>query len=235
MTIIDTRTIKNFLTDDEIAEIENMHSQGMTTLLIDNLKKPPIEGLDRTANYWHFDFYCKYSENGRRIQEILLPKLQELFHKDIYIDDCHILESFYPYELHTDSVDNGKDYTMQAGNDYTYAWTFIIPLDNYDSNTIIFDQESLDIKGPTRWIEDKNPPVLNAIDEETYIKYLSQAVNPLHYQYLSIEEIFLWKKGSLSATSRGKFHCSDYFLDNGITEKRAIVMWTTVPNFRNPK
>ena len=231
--MIDTRTIENFLTDDEIAEIENMHSQGMTTLLIDNLRKPPIEGLDRIANYWHFDFYCKCSENGRRIQEILLPKLQELFHKDIYIDDCHILESFYPYEIHTDSTANNNDYTMQADNGYTSAWTFIIPLDNYNSNTI--NQESLDIKGPTRWIEDKNPPVLNAIDEETYNKYLSHAVNPLQYQYFSIEEIFPWKKGALSATSRGKFHCSDYFLANGISEKRAIVMWTTVPDFRKSK
>ena len=97
--------------------------------------------------------------------------MQELFHKDIYIDDCHILESFYPYEIHTDSTANNNDYTMQADNGYTSAWTFIIPLDNYNSNTI--NQESLDIKGPTRWIEDKNPPVLNAIDEETYNKYLS--------------------------------------------------------------
>ena len=227
--IINTCTIENFLSDNEIAEIEDIHKRGLTTLQIDNVKKTPIEGLDRTANYWHFDFYCKHSQNGKRIQEILLPRLQQLFHKDIYIDNCHILESFYPYEIHTDSVDNNKDYTMQAKNGYKSAWTFIIPLDNYNSNTIIFNQESLEIKGPSRWIEEKNPPVLNSIDEETYNKYLAHAVNPFQYKYLSIEEIFPWKKGSLSATSRGKFHCSDYFLDNGITEKRAIVMWTTIP------
>ncbi len=229
MTIIDTRTIENFLSNTEIAEIENMHSQGMTTLLIDNLKKPPVEGLDRTANYWHFDFYCKYNPSGKRIQEILLPKLQQSFHKDIYIDDCHILESYYPYEMHTDAVDNGKDYTMQAQPGYKSAWTFIIPLDNYNSNTIIFDQEAPYFKIPGHWIEETNPPVLNAIDKETYNKYLSHAVNPYECQYFSIEEIFPWKKGWLSATSRGKFHCSDYFLGNGITEKRAIVMWTTIP------
>ena len=227
--IINTCTIEKFLSDNEIAEIEDMHKRGMTTLLIDNVKKPPIDEVNHTANYWHFDFYCKFSENGIRIQEILLPKLQQLFHKDIYVDDCHILESFYPYEIHTDAVDNGKDYTIQSMNGYKSAWTFIIPLDNYNSNTIIFNQESLEIKGPTRWIEEKNPPILNSIDEETYKKYLTHAVDPYQYKYLSIEEIFSWKKGSLSATSRGKFHCSDYFLDNGITEKRAIVMWTTIP------
>ena len=223
---VDTRTIENFLTDDEIAEIEDMCGQGMTTLIIDSRDTLPIESIDRIANYWCFDFY---GDSGTKIREMILPRLQNLFHKDIYIDECHILESYYPYDIHTDSVNNNQDYTIQAQPGYTSGWTFIIPLDNYNSNTFIFNQESLYIKGPARWIEEQNPPILNAIDEATYNKYLKHAVDPSKLRYFSIEEIFLWQKGSLSATSRGKFHCSDYFLDNGIKEKRAIVMWTTIP------
>jgi len=225
--IIDTRTIKNFLTNDEILEIESVHTAGLTHTGVDRTSGyAKISGLDRKANYHWFKFY---EEPGRTVREIILPKLQSIFHTDIYIDDCHILESFYPYIAHTDGGaedDNGK---KQFINGYGPAWTLIIPLDTYISNTIIFNQSSNDCKVPRGWIEKYNPPVLNSIDDKVYDEYLADAVDKDLARYLSIEEIFPWKKGSLSATSRCKFHCSDYFINRGISCKRAIVMWTSLP------
>lgn len=225
--IINTRTIENFLTDDELSKIELIHASGLTHTGIDrNEIFNKVPGLDRTANYHWFKFY---KEQGQLIKEIILPKLQNIFHPDIYVDDCHILESFYPYIAHTDGGAediNGKKIFI---NGYGPAWTFIIPLDTYNSNTIIFNQSSNDCKVPRQWIEKYNPPVLNSITNKVYDEYLTDAVDKDVVQYLSIEEIFPWKKGSLSATSRCKFHCSDYFINRGVLCKRAIVMWTSLP------
>lgn len=229
--MINTLTVENFLSNEEIEEIEKMHKNGLTGLQIDDVSPPPPEfNLDRTANYWHFDIY-----ENHRLYEIIMTKLQKMFHKDLYIDDCHILESFYPYVVHTDSLDfdaeknQSTDGILNAKPGYKPAWTFIIPLDNYNSHTIIFEQEVPLIKIPRTWIEKENPPILDAISDEIYEKYLDKAISREEARYLSIEEIFPWKKGSLSATSRGKFHCSDNFIGNGLKSKRAIVMWTTIP------
>lgn len=223
--IIDTRTINNFLSEEEITEIEDMHTKGMTTLNVDI--NETVKGTFKMANIWDFRIY---NDTHTRLKEILLPKLQQQFHNDIYIDDCHILESFHPYSIHTDaSSEPGVEYTIKPGEGMTPAWTFIIPLADYNSNTIIFDQEALHIKSAISWIEQTNPPILNSIDEETFDKYLKKVVIPKEAPYLSIEQIFSWKKGDLSAASRAKFHTSDYFFDKGITTKRAIVMWTSLP------
>jgi hypothetical protein len=223
--LIDTRTIKNFLSEEEIIEIEDMHNKGMTTLNVD-INKTEI-GIFKMANIWDFRIY---NDIHARLKEILLPKLQQHFHKDIYVDDCHILESFHPYSIHTDASSEPEvEYTINPGEGMTPAWTFIIPLADYNSNTIIFDQETLNIKSVNTWIEQTNPPILNSISGETFDKYLKKVVVTKAVPYLSIEQIFLWKKGDLSAASRAKFHTSDYFPDNGITTKRAIVMWTSLP------
>jgi hypothetical protein len=50
--LIDTRTIKNFLSEEEITEIEDMHTKGMTTLNVDT-KKTATDTL-KIANIWDF-------------------------------------------------------------------------------------------------------------------------------------------------------------------------------------
>jgi hypothetical protein len=222
--MIDTRTIENFLSNEEIAEINNLAPSW--THVDKNKLYLQIEGLDRTANYHYFEFY---KDRGKRINEIILPKLQDTFHKDIYIDDCHILESYFPYDVHTDgaATDDSGEKSFKDG--YDAAWTFIIPLEDYNSNTIIFDQNSEDCKTPPEWIKKYNPPLLDSISDHVYNEYLTHAMSREHSRYFSIQEIFPWKKGSISGTSRNNFHSSDYFIGRGIQKKRAIVMWTTLP------
>ena len=230
--LFDTRTIENFLSVAEIAEVEDMINAGMASFMVDFPEYIREElndkGIDRVANIRNLPIY---NDTHTRLNEILLHKLQEHFHKDIFIDDCHVLESHFPYGIHTDATDvDVENYTIKPLDGMLAAWTFIIPLEDYNSNTIIFDQSSEKYKGAYQWINGTNPPILNSITEETYNKYFKNSVPHDELVYFSIEEIFPWKKGSLSAAPRQKFHCSDNFLNNGITEKRAIVMWTTVPN-----
>ena len=69
-----------------------------------------------------------------------------------------------------------------------------------------------------------NPP---RIDAETYRKYFSHIPADV-FNWLTIEDIFKWKKGSMFAAARFKFHTSDNFLANGIPSKRALIAWTRI-------
>lgn len=227
--MINTRTIENFLSHAEISEIETMYNSGMTDVTVDhsNLNELETFRTDIVAKCYNFNLT---SQQTARLNEILLPKLQKEFHKDVYIDNCHILESSVPYRVHTDATDeNPESYPLKPGQGMQPAWTFIIPLADYDSSTIIFDQQSDIFKGVDMWFEKTNPPVLNSISNETYDKYLIDILPEKYLPYMSIHDIFPWRKGSLSATARTRFHSSDNFIRNGIKTKRALVMWTTIP------
>ena len=52
--IFDTRTIKNFLLEEEITEIEEMHSKGLTTLNVDTMVNETTQSSYRVANIWDF-------------------------------------------------------------------------------------------------------------------------------------------------------------------------------------
>jgi hypothetical protein len=106
------------------------------------------------------------------------------------------------------------------------AWTFIIPLDNYDSSTLVFAQQHDTIKTLDRWIAETGAEP-HDIDDELHQRYLTH-VDRLDLRYLDVEDIFPWRKGSLFAASRRKFHTSDDFPSRGLRVKRAIVIWSTV-------
>ena len=70
-----------------------------------------------------------------------------------------------------------------------------------------------------------NPP---RIDQATVDKYFSH-ISREFLDYLTIQAVFPWVKGTLFASSRQRFHTSDNFLANGLTYKRAILAWTAMP------
>jgi hypothetical protein len=121
---------------------------------------------------------------------------------------------------------------MTAGfdinGDRQAAWTFIIPLDDYDSRTIVFHQGFADIKIPQQAIDQGLlKPHGDPIDDDLHHNFLSHC-DPNHLRYLTVEDMFLWRRGSLFATDRRKFHVSDNFPRQGLSNKRAIVMWSSV-------
>ena len=72
--------------------------------------------------FW--DFYNKETQNIKNIIEPKLPTTTVI--------QSHILESFYPYEIHTDVKHNNDKFKSQ--------YTVIIPLDNYNSETFVFNE-----------------------------------------------------------------------------------------------
>jgi hypothetical protein len=217
----DTKTIPNFLTDEEIDELEQIWADDAVHVITD-------EGPDKHALHNSNYVFLTSPKSIDRVSEIIDTKIKEHFHPDIIVGDWHLLDSLKPYPLHGDAYDEKEKATyLPAGVDY--AWTFIIPLDTYDANTVIFNEKSPDLKNMEDWINLKNPPKKHSITDEVYNEYLTHC-DRMTCEHLSIEEIFPWNKGSINGTDRRRIHCSDDYISTGLTGKRALVAWSTIPS-----
>lgn len=171
--------------------------------------------------------FFPYRESHQQIADILLPRLEQIF-GNLRVDTAHILESRTPYGIHNDIASAGFDPLQQT--DRLAAWTFIIPLDDYPSHTIVFNESDPVCKTVQEWQLARSViPHGKPVDREFHSRYLSH-VDPHDLDYLTVESIFAWKKGSLFAAARKNFHTSDNFPAQGLVSKRAIIMWTTVAN-----
>lgn len=217
---IDTRTIHKFLSDAEISEL--------TKLIVKEDKSNLFQDFDpvdhrHIADTYYFD---PYSDEFKRAREILIPKIHAEFGSNVHIDSCHILHSYNPYGVHSDVLSGGKD--GGAALRGVPSWTFIIPLDDFNSNTIIFNEESPDIKSVEEWVKThKIKPNPEPISNELYEKYFTHC-SKFFMRFLTIEDIFPWSKGALFAASRKKFHVSDNYRAHGLECKKAFIIWTSL-------
>jgi hypothetical protein len=217
---IDTRTIENFLNSTELSIIEN-HVK-LNCQPWENWNPADNESGKIMSSYYYVFNY--YSETNKLIKDILQPKLDKEFGPDLHIQQIHIFDSFDPYKIHSD-VDSAGEFPTFAPYP---AWTFIIPLFDVESYTIVFNEQN-NLKEPEYYFKKTKPFNSFSIDLITYKKYFSH-IPYSYFRWLSIEDIFKWRKGSLFAASRYKFHTSDNFLANGVSNKRAIIAWTSLPN-----
>ncbi len=211
-----TICIADFISESEIIEIESiMKSTHFRSAPDSNYGRSPM-----MADYHYIQLYD--SADHQRIREIILPRLQKVLHPEIFVDDCHIMESVKPYTPHTDAL------TPVPRDGYAQAWTIIVPLDNYHSNTFVFEQECPWTKDVLEWVSAEGAEARHAISDDFYSRYFTHSRRS-DFEYLTIHEVFPWRKGWMSATSRNRFHCSDNYLARGVKMKRAIVMWTSLP------
>jgi hypothetical protein len=221
-----TTIIENFLTEEELNEIERLF-RSKDDLRIEK-EKMGIKMSDTHLHSGVSDMRSIYWYPGMStlasIHDIVNKKIKASFGNDIQCNDWHILNAYRPYDLHSDSLDDEQPGTSIPDNT-EYAWTFLIPLNDYDTNTIVLNEESYDTKIFRKWIERTNAPIKDAIDDETYEKYFSHQ-NREDVRYVSIDTIFPWKKGTLLAMNRHRLHCSDNFYKKGVFEKRALVSWS---------
>lgn len=217
MTQINTKTIENFLSTSEIEKIE--HVMASTEVELNESGK---EHGHHQANYFYMKLYDHTPH--AEIANILLPKLRQTLHKDIYIDDCHIMESFSPYAPHTDAL------TPVPQPGYKEAWTIIIPLGDYFSNTFIFEERCPWTKIVMEWVEKENIQPKRAISEHIYQTYFTHSSRE-QFDYLTLHDMFPWRKGWMNATCRNRFHASDNYTARGLTKKRGIIMWTSLPQY----
>ena len=222
MTIFDNRLIENFLSNDEIETILSNTTEHLT-------EERCYKGFDQfgevTRESWNI---FPYHHDYKSTHDILVPKLLNEFGNNLVLNSTHILNSYHePYNVHND-VDSANYQNYKDNKNLIPAWTFIIPLYTVDSNTITFAESDNSIKTIDECIEKRNPPKHGIqIDEEIYNNYLSHTC-PWIYDYITVEKIFPWTKGTIYASDRRKFHTSDNYPARGVKKKQAIIMWTSI-------
>jgi hypothetical protein len=216
MTQIDTRIIKNFLSDEEILEIETIVACESKDLVTYGYQQPDNK-LQAITYYFNMEH-----ERWQRIREIMSPKIKQHFGSDLVADTGHVLNSTLPYGIHTDVMSN-----FDPDGPLDPAWTFLIPLENVDSHTITFNEQCYECKTVVEWASRYQVEPKNMITEDEYQKYFSH-VSLDEISYLSIDCVFPWQdnRGTLFAADRRKFHVSDNYKKTGLQGKKAIIMWT---------
>lgn len=218
MKIVDTKTIDNFFTQQELEyfrELPNTYPEttGYITGTEPSLKEGTIER----------EIFSIESETFAEARAIIRQKIDLHFGNHITFAGAHILKAYIPYRAHTDAV-----YGEYGIDDNHYgAWTLIVPLEDYDSNTVLFNEYSFTTKFVPEYIKDKEPTYSIKWDQRQ--QYLSHET-PNNLNYFSIETIFPWKQNTCFAMSRYKFHGSDNFVKKGLPFKRALILWTACPN-----
>jgi hypothetical protein len=235
--IVDTKIIKDFLSYDEIftieKEIEIAIEQGHPG---DKFYLPNGELTNICYNFFFNKTHLNKKNAETRLttwfvetEQIILKNIYEKLGNDVEVFDAHLLDSVTPYGIHTDGI-YGQ---FGVGEKYYAGYTCVIPLEDTNSNTIIFDQYFDETKSYADWIKKNDPPMLCSIDEIIWKKYFEGKYftdfDKHAMKYMSIETIFPWEKGALMAASRYKFHTSDDFTKNNVKHKRAIVLWTAMP------
>ena len=217
-----TTVIENFLTEDELFDIEKgFRASTDTKLWLEPILWLP--GAQAQA------LYCypgpSYKSN---LCNFINEKVNKLFGEN-ECDNWHILNGYRPYGIHTDSLDDIVDAHIHSlPNGYKFGWTFLIPLDNYDTNTIVFNEGSAKTKLSNNWIAHESRVPQHSISKYIYQQYLTHESEEL-ISFFSVDTIFPWKKGNLLAMPRTSFHCSDNFTLKKIFEKRALIGWSLLP------
>jgi len=217
-------TIENFLSDDELDAFDAASKLDNITYLHDTSMYPQQKRYqlesDTTAHYHKFDKF--YTDPAwAHLVDIIQPKLAAQFGSKIKASHIHILDSRFPYGLHNDAEQENYQSSPNP------AWTLIIPLDDYESKTYVFNESSVK-KDPREWIKQYKiqPNTEPAVDKKTWEKDFAPFTDFDLLHYLTVETTFKWKRGSCFAADRYKFHCSDNFINYGLEGKRAIIIWT---------
>lgn len=219
-------TVENFLSDSELDTFWAESQSGKAyyvhdTCMTESVRKLCGRDEPTTANYYIFNnFYS--DKKWANLVDIIQPKLEATFGDNIFASHIHVLDSHVPYGIHSDSE---QPNLVLAPNP---AYTLIIPFDDVDSKTYQFHQRSSH-KSPWDWVHAENIQPLPdySISKEMWESEFAPLTDYNLFLYLTVESAFQWRRGSLFAADRFRFHCSDNYYNRGITSKRAIIAWTS--------
>jgi hypothetical protein len=174
--------------------------------------------LPNSKNTGDFKAYT----NGFQTKDFIYPAMDKLVIKKIEtalgikINLLHgmLLKEETPWGIHTDYV-KGDDNPGLA---------ILIPLNTEDSDThtVVFNQQCLDRFDnfilTNKKLENNAKDLYNNLCSHETISRL---------EYVSLLAAYKWYSGSIIYWDRKLLHSSDNFLQNGIKQKSALVLFTT--------
>lgn len=224
------QVIENFFSDDELFEVEkNFREWSDVDIQVESHGVYMSDSTERKSVPARSHYWYPGPSMGNWLNDFCNAKVRERFGQEIQCWNWHILNAFKPYGVHSDSYDELDPEGTKIHEDQDFAWTFLIPLDDYDAHTFVFNEWSDFVKAPSVWAKRTGAQPKYEIDDEMYKKHFTHEKREV-IDYFSIDTQFNWKKGNLLAMSRHSFHSSCNFPANGLFEKRALIGWSTTGN-----
>ena len=216
MKLLPTKIISNFLTESAVDILKSYDGYDPDNLMTRSFDTGSNTTGEKELSVWGLD-----SDHYTEPKTIFLDAIKKHLGDDIILNTWHILTAYFPYRAHTDGLYG--EYGLDE-KEYPNGYTLVVPLEDYDSYTIVYDQYQIDDKSITTFIANNDP--IDSIDDEFYEKYLTHEARE-NMRYFSVNTVFPWKKGDCLIMDRFQWHGSDHF-HTKIPEKKAIIAWTTI-------
>jgi hypothetical protein len=215
----ETLDIPEFISPPEIQEIEQ-NVLGATNEKTEFVDKWGVwKGKHVTTQHW------VPADKLGSVFSLLHEKLRMVLSLPFVIEKGQILESHLAYDLHSDYYVK-VDHIKEELNGVPY-YTLIIPIADYNSHTVVFNQSAEDYNDFYLY-KDKNEPLEKHIDDSSWKTYCSHCW-PEDQKYVTLDRACEWQAGKLIGFDRRRFHCSDNFTDK-LNQKRAFVLWLREDN-----
>lgn len=187
-----------------------------------------VEVFDRLPNQLNSGAVSKAYTNGIDSQHPLypwicrqiLPTIEQKLGVQCKIRVAMYLKEFIPWTVHSD----------YQKNDEFPGYAFLIPIDwdgpaGSHTHTVIFNEKSkTNVEDYIKTADIKNPMAENIVND------LCSHESPEVLKFLTLATVARWRKGDLIYWDRELLHSSDNFLSNGISSKRALVIFSEKPH-----
>jgi hypothetical protein len=225
MKLLPTIEVATFLTEQEVDQlVELIYAQSSARSDLGNYKDSGKDGKygSKKIAVWHDTDI----DSLHQVTNIMLPKLAQALGYQPIIEDLHILESSIPYMIHNDFITNHNltAHPPEWFNSHSPEYTIIIPIETYDSVTVIFN-EAHEINDFEQFKKEYPGDLSIKLDKQFILNNLTH-LYPKDLRYLTLKSTHNWDKGKMFAVDRRYYHCSDNFIKKDIVHKKAIIIRT---------
>ena len=204
----DTIHIDNFFTEDQLQLCEKVASLAETAQSIYPYGVFPNQ-LIAEFKQLHDD------EVVRNMFIDIFANLLECEKSNFDFSAITLVSLYLPWDIHNDLHKN----KIKPG--FRHGWNFLIPLEDVNSRTIIFEQSDEDTNHFSDY-KKNHGKVPNPVDSKFWEDNLSFCW-PHDREYLSLKEVLPYqRRRQLQAFKRTVFHSSDNFHTRGISKKNFI-------------
>lgn len=205
----DVFEIENWVQPHEIRQLVQIVSQWHPVPFVPNYGRWPGELI--AVQHWH-----QWMDNDK-LANLLKPRIHAVLGADLKIVEVDYVELHLPWDIHSEALRSEKG---------SAPWyTFIIPFEGYDSQTMIFDQESYEYNDFHKYKQQHRrceKPIDLKFWHENFAHCWDEDREYLSLKYVSNP----WTAGSAIFFKRNFFHSSDSFHRKNIKTKKFLQILT---------
>lgn len=205
----DVFEIKNWVSADEIDQLVQIVQTWTPVEFCPDYGRWPGQLIAR--QHWHV------WNDQDDLARLLKPRMNQVLGNNLKIVEVDYVELYLPWDIHSEAE------RPEKGSAPWY--TFIIPFENYNSRTMVFDQGSFEFNDFYKY-KNISERLENPVDLDFWRQNLSHCWDE-DREYLSLQHVSQpWTAGTAVFFKRNFFHASDNFHTRDIGPKKFLQILT---------